>query len=94
MKSGHDDFMIHEIAEMAHVSEQEVLTEFQVTLASMVAKARIHDFLPLLAMNQVRRQYMASILAKREFNSCMPTRCSTAQGNYFESMTLIPIAPH
>lgn len=94
MKRGHDDYMIHEIAEMAHVSEQEVLSEFQATVASMDTKARIHDFIPLLAMNQVRRQYMASNLAKREFNCSFPKRCPTTQDNDLNAMTLIPIASH
>jgi hypothetical protein len=91
MKRGLDDYMIHEIAEMANVPEQEVLATFHATLAFMDAKARIHDFLPVLAMNQVRRQYIAVTLAKREHDSFLPSELNRTDDKYFQSMSMMPI---
>jgi hypothetical protein len=91
MKRGLDDYMIHEIAEMANVPEQEVLATFHATLAFMDAKARIHDFLPVLAMNQVRRQYMAVTLAKREYDTFLRSEYPRTEDKYFQSMSIMPI---
>jgi hypothetical protein len=91
MKHGHDDYMIHEISVMANVPEQEVFAEFQATLALMDAKARIHDFLPVLAMN---RQYMALSLAKRENDSFLRSEVSITEDKYFQTIHLIPVGHH
>ena len=94
MKRGLDDYMIHEIAEMANVPEQEVLETFHATLAFMDSKARIHDFLPVLAMNQVRRQYMAVTLAKRELDSFLLTKYPPTEVKYLQPMNMMPSAQH
>jgi hypothetical protein len=94
MNRGHDDYMIHEISVMANVPEQEVLAKFKTTLAFMNTKARIHDFLPLLAMNHVRSQYMVITLAKREHEALLLSQRSQSDEKYFQTNHLIPIAPH
>jgi hypothetical protein len=94
MNRGHDDYMIHEISVMADVPEHEVLAKFKMTLAFMDAKARIHDFLPLLAMNQVRSHYMTSTLAKREHENFLRSQTCTLEDKYFQTTIMVPITPH
>jgi len=57
MRSGLDDVILSEIAVQSEVSLEEVQQHYQSLLADLHHEARIHDFIPLLAMKQVRQHF-------------------------------------
>lgn len=60
-----DDLVIQEIARHAHISETEVRAEYTRQLHELASHARVRDFLPLLAMKQVRQVYLRRAIAVR-----------------------------
>jgi hypothetical protein len=58
MTMGIYDQMMREIAEESHVPVEEVRQSFSDALHCLETGARIRDFLPLLAMKHVRRDYL------------------------------------
>ena len=58
MSIGLYDVMMREIAHQSHVPLEEVRQSFNTALHELDAEARVKDFLPLLAMKHVRRDYL------------------------------------
>lgn len=58
MSIGLYDVMMREIAHQSHVPLEEVRQSFATALHALDADARVKDFLPLLAMKHVRRDYL------------------------------------
>ncbi len=57
MNSGIDETFLTEIANSSHSNIEDVRSKYQSILYDLRAKARIHDFIPLLAMNNVRKHF-------------------------------------
>ncbi len=57
MNSGIDETTLREIASQSHTSVDNVRSTYQSILSDLRAKAKIHDFIPLLAMNSVRQHF-------------------------------------
>ncbi len=57
MNSGIDETILKEIASQSHTSLDHVRSTYQSILGDLRAKARIHDFIPLLAINSVRQHF-------------------------------------
>ena len=57
MNSDIDETILKEIACQSHTSLDHVRSTYQSILGDLGAKARIHDFIPLLAMNSVRQHF-------------------------------------
>ncbi len=54
MKSGIDDVTLAEIAFNSNARIEDVYSMYQQIMNDLHKKARIHDFIPLLAMNRLR----------------------------------------
>jgi len=59
-----DDLVIQEIARQSQITEAEVRQEYARQLQALGAGARIRDFLPLLAMKQVRHYFIRRTVAR------------------------------
>lgn len=57
MNSDFDELLLIEIASQSHISVENVRRTYQSILSDLRAKAKIHDFIPLLAMNCVRQHF-------------------------------------
>jgi|GEM_PF-2221424 len=57
MNSDIDETILKEIASKSHTSLDHVRSTYQTILGDLRAKARIHDFIPVLAMNSVRQHF-------------------------------------
>jgi len=57
MNSGLDETTLNDIAEQSHVSVDVVQRHYQTVLSDLHHQARIHDFIPLLAMKRVRQHF-------------------------------------
>ena len=60
MKSGLDEAILQEIACNSHADIADVRHAYQSIIDDLRKKARIHDFIPLLAMNRVREHFHVS----------------------------------
>ena len=58
MFKGMDDLTIQEIARQSQITEAEVRQVYALHVQALKAGARIHDFVPLLAMKQVRHHFL------------------------------------
>jgi hypothetical protein len=58
MLKGMDELTIQEIARQSQITEAEVRQVYALHLQALRVGARIHDFLPLLAMKQVRQHFV------------------------------------
>lgn len=47
-----------EIASLAHVSIEDVMAEYQSMCHHMDRQAKIHDYVPLLAMKHIREHFL------------------------------------
>lgn len=61
MNSDFDEALLIEIASQSHTSVENVRRTYQSILCDLRRKARIHDFVPLLAMNCVRKHFRDSV---------------------------------
>jgi len=57
MSVGFDHYLLLDIATHTHVPVAQVQFTYEKLCMNMRAHARIHDFIPLLAMNQLRTFY-------------------------------------
>ena len=57
MHTGLDETILSEIAEQSQVSVELVQRHYQALLSDLHHEARIHDFIPLLAMKRVRQHF-------------------------------------
>ncbi|AXI03297.1 DUF3562 domain-containing protein [Aquirhabdus parva] len=55
--SGLDDVFLTEIANHNHVSIDEVRDTYEMVMQGLHENAKIHDFIPVLAMNTVRQYF-------------------------------------
>ena len=55
--SGLDNVFLTEIANHAHVSIGEVRDTYEMVMQGLHENAKIHDFIPVLAMNTVRQYF-------------------------------------
>jgi transcription initiation factor TFIIIB Brf1 subunit/transcription initiation factor TFIIB len=65
MNSDIDEAMLNEIAEHSHTSVENVRRTYQSIRCDLHAKARIHDFIPLLAMNSLRTYFQNIMTAEQ-----------------------------
>ncbi len=57
MNTGLDDAVLNEIAAQSEVNVAQVRRHYNRLLTDLHSHARIHDFIPLLAMKQVRQHF-------------------------------------
>lgn len=57
-----DETLLNEIAHQSHTSVENVRRTYQSILCDLHSKARIHAFIPLLAMNSVRTYFRDATL--------------------------------
>lgn len=57
MNSGLDEVILTEIASSSNADVEDVRNLYQSIVGDLHGKARIHDFIPLLAMNRVREHF-------------------------------------
>jgi len=84
MNSGLDDVTLEEIACHAHTDIAHVRRTYQSISEELHKKAKIHDFIPLLAMNKVRAHFRNADLMPSSMIATHPTRIENPMDQHHE----------
>lgn len=73
MKSGLDESILADIASNSNANIEDVRHAYQSIIDDLHAKSKIHDFIPLLAMNRVRDHFRSN--PNQQFNRQVAEIC-------------------